>query len=1010
MAVYWESFNLNPSLPTRALHRSGEIKSEVVVGEATDTDYITAGPAPRVSDLGLEGLGEAATEAPHPFMVPQGSADAESDHPAQTNAQEDAFPEVGLPWASSMGVFDAGLGWAAPTGAPTGLLEEESSAKGPPLEESLSKRGDEGEGCSLAAAREESHAERVTPMRSPQLSSSGDPRDSVALNSPEGEKAQDQEEVSLVKRPSKGARFAETPEEVSLSIGVETSPASRTVKVLISDKAATYSDGISSGRKSIRIPNMLAQEVAGGDGKMRNARWLKGAQLSRLPVCGLNGLDDLEVPRKKIEVVSFSEGRVVDSAVMAREGLVVTDKKSFIPTEAAKAYISSLIQEFDRQLATMQEMEWHFRMVEDATRRRAAKQVETLRRTAVSKCTMLLKKLQSTKARLEFYEQENNELHKNFEERVQEFKEQMPKTMQELDAQWQGRIEELRDVIFSSQSELEVLKEQQDDLMQNLEEFMSLLGAHVPEVSSVKQKVEAFAAALRGKLQQHQQQDIKFTLSLMIERVVVQTLEKQLKAAKEERSAVALAATHNQQAETEERGSLYHEAERSHAGIAALQASLAAGGGAGTGTAAGRKLSEGELQEQRGIRELEERLQALSNQVQALKDENHNLQIALVSMEEVAKKGESLMWLEECFSACAGGRAQGGGGAGIGASTVQILNQAKEKNKQLEQQVAALQKKLKECEAARAKGGSSNNQQMKALELQLKEAEADKRRELKLLEQKLTKSSEVSAPLHPIVFVAELRLAFAQGAAADAKKLEAQLHRQTERAEKAESQLGSATSELKDVQAKYDALAKEFADLQKQLADVQGLTAEVLQLQATAAQQSGMIKELEASYQAEKKLRKKYYNEIEDMKGKIRVFCRVRPFAKYEVEKGCSRSVEVIDEYSVKVAAPKGEKEFTYDRVFSGESTQEEVYEDTERLIQSVIDGFNVSVRAPSTATATWPSAPYCTPRFHVSTIVLIKLHDLLYLWAVLYYGRVFTSKHVGSVSSLWGRTSKHIE
>ena len=46
---------------------------------------------------------------------------------------------------------------------------------------------------------------------------------------------------------------------------------------------------------------------------------------------------------------------------------------------------------------------------------------------------------------------------------------------------------------------------------------------------------------------------------------------------------------------------------------------------------------------------------------------------------------------------------------------------------------------------------------------------------------------------------------------------------------------------------------------------------------------------MEAMYKEEQALRKKYYNMMEDMKGKIRVYARCRPMAKYEMEKNCSQ-------------------------------------------------------------------------------------------------------------------------
>ena len=47
--------------------------------------------------------------------------------------------------------------------------------------------------------------------------------------------------------------------------------------------------------------------------------------------------------------------------------------------------------------------------------------------------------------------------------------------------------------------------------------------------------------------------------------------------------------------------------------------------------------------------------------------------------------------------------------------------------------------------------------------------------------------------------------------------------------------------------------------------------------------QSSELKALTENYNNERMLRKKYYNMIEDMKGKIRVYCRVRPLSKSEL-------------------------------------------------------------------------------------------------------------------------------
>lgn len=46
--------------------------------------------------------------------------------------------------------------------------------------------------------------------------------------------------------------------------------------------------------------------------------------------------------------------------------------------------------------------------------------------------------------------------------------------------------------------------------------------------------------------------------------------------------------------------------------------------------------------------------------------------------------------------------------------------------------------------------------------------------------------------------------------------------------------------------------------------------------------QRAELKNLTDNYNSERVLRKKYYNMIEDMKGKIRVYCRARPLSQSE--------------------------------------------------------------------------------------------------------------------------------
>lgn len=52
------------------------------------------------------------------------------------------------------------------------------------------------------------------------------------------------------------------------------------------------------------------------------------------------------------------------------------------------------------------------------------------------------------------------------------------------------------------------------------------------------------------------------------------------------------------------------------------------------------------------------------------------------------------------------------------------------------------------------------------------------------------------------------------------------------------------------------------------------------------------------------------------------------------------------DEYTIQVNAKHGLKEWQFDQIFMPESTQEKIFEDTNNLVQSAVDGFNVCIFA----------------------------------------------------------------
>ncbi|KAI4333799.1 hypothetical protein L6164_018561 [Bauhinia variegata] len=98
------------------------------------------------------------------------------------------------------------------------------------------------------------------------------------------------------------------------------------------------------------------------------------------------------------------------------------------------------------------------------------------------------------------------------------------------------------------------------------------------------------------------------------------------------------------------------------------------------------------------------------------------------------------------------------------------------------------------------------------------------------------------------------------------------------------------------------------------------------------------------------KLRKKLHNTILELKGNIRVFCRVRPLLPDE---GNTEGKIITYPTSMEASgrgielAQSGQKySFTFDKVFEPDASQEEVFVEISQLVQSALDGYKVCIFA----------------------------------------------------------------
>ncbi|XP_057540165.1 kinesin-like protein KIN-14I isoform X1 [Amaranthus tricolor] len=104
-----------------------------------------------------------------------------------------------------------------------------------------------------------------------------------------------------------------------------------------------------------------------------------------------------------------------------------------------------------------------------------------------------------------------------------------------------------------------------------------------------------------------------------------------------------------------------------------------------------------------------------------------------------------------------------------------------------------------------------------------------------------------------------------------------------------------------------------------------------------------------SGYQRVLQENRKLYNIVQDLKGNIRVYCRVRPFLPGQAN-GFS-TVDHIEDGNITLMNPakynkEGKKTFTFNKVFGPTASQAEVYADMQPLVRSCLDGYNVCIFA----------------------------------------------------------------
>ncbi|KAJ0976077.1 hypothetical protein J5N97_018042 [Dioscorea zingiberensis] len=156
------------------------------------------------------------------------------------------------------------------------------------------------------------------------------------------------------------------------------------------------------------------------------------------------------------------------------------------------------------------------------------------------------------------------------------------------------------------------------------------------------------------------------------------------------------------------------------------------------------------------------------------------------------------------------------------------------------------------------------------------------------------------------------------------------------------------SSALQLLGTKYNSLMKKYQEGSSRL---QLLETECVTLSNKCLQEcQPRYENLKEKYTLECAERKRLYNELIELKGNIRVFCRCRPLNTEEASKGYSSVLELDPSLDMElqiVCTDSSRKKFRFDHVFGPQDNQAEaVFAETLPVVRSALDGYNVCIFA----------------------------------------------------------------
>lgn len=146
-------------------------------------------------------------------------------------------------------------------------------------------------------------------------------------------------------------------------------------------------------------------------------------------------------------------------------------------------------------------------------------------------------------------------------------------------------------------------------------------------------------------------------------------------------------------------------------------------------------------------------------------------------------------------------------------------------------------------------------------------------------------------------------------------------------------------SDLEASRKEYDELNKEKFKMKREYEK---------EKRETKEETDKKIEEIQKLYENEMKMRIELYNELVNLSGNIRIYCRLRPLSSFNSKDNqIVAPITILNDAELSIDNLMGSTTtYCFDQIFSKDSTQDDVFTEVEPFITSALDGFNVCLFA----------------------------------------------------------------